>query len=98
MMAALPVTIDYYYRVRWGYHDEFWQLFRRNHYPILAEQVRTGRLLGVPSLRPTLPRRRTGRLEPAGSHHLPRLGRRRGALRARNRGTPVPRPGALPGR
>jgi hypothetical protein len=42
-----PVTIEYYYRVRWGAHDEFWQLFRRNHYPILAEQIRTGRLLEV---------------------------------------------------
>jgi hypothetical protein len=42
-----PITIEYYYRVRWGAHDEFWQLFRRNHYPILAEQIRTGRLLEV---------------------------------------------------
>jgi len=42
-----PVTIEYYYRVRWGAHEEFWQLFRRNHYPILAEQVRSGRLLEV---------------------------------------------------
>jgi hypothetical protein len=42
-----PITIEYYYRVRWGAHDEFWQLFRRNHYPILAEQIRAGRLLEV---------------------------------------------------
>ncbi len=47
MRDRRPVTIEYYYRVRWGAHDEFWQLFRRNHYPILAEQIRTGRLLEV---------------------------------------------------
>ena len=47
MSDRRPITIEYYYRVRWGAHDEFWQLFRRNHYPILAEQIRTGRLLEV---------------------------------------------------
>lgn len=47
MSDRRAVTIEYYYRVRWGAHDEFWQLFRRNHYPILAEQIRTGRLLEV---------------------------------------------------
>ena len=47
MSDRRPVTIEYYYRVRWGAQDEFWQLFRRNHYPILAEQIRTGRLLEV---------------------------------------------------
>lgn len=47
MSDRRPVTIEYYYRVRWGAHDEFWQLFRRNHYPILAEQICTGRLLEV---------------------------------------------------
>jgi hypothetical protein len=47
-----PVTVAYYYRVRWGFHDEWWELFTRNHYPILAEQVRSGRLLEVRAYRP----------------------------------------------
>jgi hypothetical protein len=47
-----PVTVQYYYRIRWGFHDEFLELFRRNHYPILAEQVRSGRLLGVTAAQP----------------------------------------------
>jgi hypothetical protein len=42
-----PVTVAYFYRVRWGFHDEWWQLFTRNHYPLLAEQLRAGRLLEV---------------------------------------------------
>lgn len=51
-MSDHPVTVAYYYRVRWGCHDEFVELFRRNHYPILAEQVRSGRLLEVRMDRP----------------------------------------------
>jgi hypothetical protein len=50
--GARPVTIDYYYRIRWGFVDEFWDLFRRNHYPILAEQVRSGRLTEVRAFAP----------------------------------------------
>ena len=48
----MPVTIAYFYRVRWGHHEEFLELFRRNHYPILAEQLRSGRFLEVRAHRP----------------------------------------------
>ena len=44
---ASPVTILYFYKTRWGAHDEWVELFERNHWPILREQVRTGRLLAV---------------------------------------------------
>lgn len=30
-----PATVEHYYRVKWGYFDEFYALFRKNHYPIL---------------------------------------------------------------
>ena len=53
-MSGTPVTIAYYYRVRWGYADEFLELFRRNHYPILAEQLKSGRFLDVRAMRPRL--------------------------------------------
>ncbi len=43
----MPVTVAYFYRIRWGFIEEFWDLFRRNHYPILAEQQRDGRLLEI---------------------------------------------------
>jgi hypothetical protein len=42
-----PVTVAYFYRVRWGHHDEWLDLFRRNHWPILREQLRTGRFTDV---------------------------------------------------
>lgn len=31
-----------YYRVKWGYFDEFMTLFKKNHYPILKELKRLG--------------------------------------------------------
>ena len=42
-----PVTVAYFYRVRWGHQEEFLDLFRRNHWPVLREQLATGRFLDV---------------------------------------------------
>ncbi len=47
-----PVTIAYYYRTRWGAHDEFVGLFERNHWPILREQLAEGRFLDVTASKP----------------------------------------------
>lgn len=38
-MAAEERTIWYFYKVRWGHQEEFLDLFRRNHYPVLKAQV-----------------------------------------------------------
>ena len=46
-MAESPVRVAYYYRTRWGAHAEFIELFTRNHWPILREQLRDGRFLAV---------------------------------------------------
>jgi hypothetical protein len=42
-----PVEVLYFYRTRWGAHDEFVELFLKNHWPILREQIGTGRHLAV---------------------------------------------------
>ncbi|MEO5964097.1 MAG: hypothetical protein ABIR11_01435 [Candidatus Limnocylindrales bacterium] len=42
-----PITILYFYRTRWGSHDEFVALFRANHWPILREQQAAGRYTAV---------------------------------------------------
>jgi hypothetical protein len=42
-----PVSVAYYYRIKWGYQDEFLELFKRNHYPILQAQIDSGRLVRV---------------------------------------------------
>jgi hypothetical protein len=44
---ARPVTVQYFYRVRWGHHDEWLELFRRNHWPLLREGLRSGRYTDV---------------------------------------------------
>lgn len=47
MTGAASLTIAYYYRVRWGHVDEFIELFERNHWPILREQLAAGRFTDV---------------------------------------------------
>jgi hypothetical protein len=44
---AGPVTVLSFYKTRWGAHDEFVELFERNHLPILQAQVESGRLIEV---------------------------------------------------
>jgi len=51
-MAVSPVTILYFYRTRWGGHGEFVDLFERNHWPILREQLAAGRFLAVEASSP----------------------------------------------
>jgi quinol monooxygenase YgiN len=46
-MADRPVEVAYFYRTKWGHHDEFLELFNRNHLPVLHEQVKGGRMLDV---------------------------------------------------
>jgi hypothetical protein len=42
-----PFTVEYYYKAKWGYADEFFQLFKKNHYPVLKKEIELGRLLKV---------------------------------------------------
>jgi hypothetical protein len=50
--AQQPFVVEYYYKVRWGYADEFIQLFRKNHFPVLQKQVESGRLVSVTAVAP----------------------------------------------
>jgi hypothetical protein len=45
--SGKPFVVEYYYKAKWGYADEFLQLFRRNHYPLLKKEVEMGRMLKV---------------------------------------------------
>ncbi len=42
-----PFAVEYYYKAKWGYADEFLQLFKKNHYPLLKKQVEMGRMVKV---------------------------------------------------
>ena len=49
-----PVTAAYYYKVRWGFQQEFERLFFKNHYPLLMAQKNEGsRIKAVDVYRPT---------------------------------------------
>lgn len=42
-----PIEVLYFYRTTWGSHDEFVALFRKNHLPILREQLAAGRFTAL---------------------------------------------------
>ena len=46
-------TTWYFYRVKWGFQDEFVTLFAKNHLPVLREQMKTGRIKDVRTYVPT---------------------------------------------
>jgi hypothetical protein len=46
-------TAWYFYRVKWGFQDEFVSLFRKNHYPVLREEMKTGRITAVRTFVPS---------------------------------------------
>jgi len=45
--ASEPKTTWYFYTVKWGYQDEFLDLFQRNHYPVLKAKQQAGQFLSV---------------------------------------------------
>ncbi len=56
-----PVFIEYYYKVRWGYAEEFIRLFKKNHYPVLKKQIEMGRILEVTAVAPRFHNTEEGR-------------------------------------
>jgi hypothetical protein len=42
-----PVEVQYFYKTKWGSHDEWVALFLKNHWPILREQMAQGRYTSV---------------------------------------------------
>jgi len=52
--AAAPFTIENYYKTRWGFADEFIQLWKKNHYPLLKKVLEHGDILSISAVRPLL--------------------------------------------
>ena len=46
-------TAWYFYRVKWGFQDEFQTLFARNHLPVLREEIKAGRIVSVRTFVPS---------------------------------------------
>lgn len=45
--ADQPYVVEYYYKTKWGFTDEFLALFKKNHLPVLKKQIEQGRILSV---------------------------------------------------
>jgi hypothetical protein len=45
--ASAQRTAWYFYRVKWGFQEEFVSLFAKNHLPVLREQMKSGRIADV---------------------------------------------------
>jgi len=50
--AETPFVVEYYYKAKWGYAEEFARLFRKNHLPVLKKQIESGRFLEVKAEKP----------------------------------------------
>lgn len=49
-----PFTIENYYKVKWGYADEFIDLWKTNHYPLLKKAQEKGDIMSVTAEKPIL--------------------------------------------
>ncbi|HEX6171385.1 MAG TPA: hypothetical protein VFZ33_16975 [Chitinophagaceae bacterium] len=47
-------TIENYYKVKWGFADEFISLWKVNHYPLLKKAIDKGDIISVEAEKPKL--------------------------------------------
>jgi hypothetical protein len=45
--AEQPYAMEYYYKVQWGHQKEFLDLFLKNHFPLLQEMQKSGRVVAL---------------------------------------------------
>jgi hypothetical protein len=50
--AIAERTVWYFYKVRWGFQEEFVALFKKNHLPVLKAQQEAGRMASVRTFAP----------------------------------------------
>ncbi len=47
-----PFVVEYYYKAKWGYADEFIQLYKKNHLPVMKKEMEMGRILQISVIKP----------------------------------------------
>ena len=50
--ADEPFAVEYYYKVKWGHFNEFMELYKKNHYPILLRLKEMGRIVDMQAAYP----------------------------------------------
>ena len=56
-----PYAVEYYYKAKWGYADEFIRLYKKNHYPLMRKEMEMGRILKITAVKPRLHSTEDGR-------------------------------------
>jgi len=51
--TAANRTTWFFYKVKWGFQDEFLDLFQRNHYPVLKARLDAGHYASIRTFTPT---------------------------------------------
>jgi hypothetical protein len=52
--TSKPLTIESYYKVKWGYADEFISLWKKNHYPLLKKLQEKGDIISIKAESPVI--------------------------------------------
>jgi hypothetical protein len=52
--ASNYFTVENYYKVKWGYAEEFIELWKKNHYPLLKKAIEKGDIISVEASAPRL--------------------------------------------
>jgi hypothetical protein len=47
-------TVENYYKIKWGYADEFIELWKKNHYPLLKKVQQSGDIISINAEKPIL--------------------------------------------
>ena len=50
--VEIPFTVEFYYKIKWGFFDEWLELYKKNHYPILKRFQEQGRILEMNAVFP----------------------------------------------
>lgn len=50
--ADRPFTVEYFYKIKWGYTAEWMELYKRNHFPVLVRQQEMGRIISMSAVTP----------------------------------------------
>jgi hypothetical protein len=53
-IESAPITVENYYKVKWGYADEFIALWKKNHYPLLKKLLEKGDLISIKAEAPII--------------------------------------------
>jgi hypothetical protein len=49
---AQPFAVEYSYKIKWGFVEEWMELYKRNHYPVLLKQQEMGRIVRMSAVTP----------------------------------------------